>query len=645
MTKHITLRPYQIDLVTKTIKADGNVLLQAPTGSGKSVMAREVIRRESHKKILIVAPKRNLLQQLHDTFIEFEPQIIHGKKDYNKQHNVFVSTLQTAHKRELGFKPDIIIVDEIHYGFDGKMLAQLLENFEGKLIGLSATPFDRSGRPLKGFTTHLNDYDLDYMIGNGYLVPIISYQPVHVNLKNVKVTAGDYNLKDLDIKFNNIESVMEVVKATKDMVKERHQAICFCININHSEAMAEAFNSVGISATFIHSKMSEEAKVRNLEHFKSGKVKVLTSVDMMTTGFDYPPVDTVILARATQSQNLYKQMIGRVLRTSPIKDNAVLLDCCGVINTLGLPTKPIRPNNISRLPEHMPKCSKCGSERTVKQIVDGTLNKVCLDCGYSESLDIAEDDTVYECELCNRTYDHNQVTLTNKEEDNKLYIKCDCGHYTLLSSATLDTELEAIFDDDLIEKQKARITGTYSKWLIDKYDVRFLFKSETQDQLEAICDMIEESPADTIVLTVEDIEELKFDEWRLIEDKNCGIIIPDIDDQNADYTDILEDSEYTAKAIKIFESDLMEADTFNRAYNLVSVLCGLRGERAIQSFVKDKVKKQISRSSVKNMDKLMTENIKHLYKAGVDSDNLFGKLNLLDDGVAFLERRERFNRN
>ena len=150
--KPIMLRPYQSDIIERATKAKGNVLIEAPTGAGKSVMAKHIAQDEAEKggKVLIVAPKRVLLEQLANTFSNLNPQIIHGIKDYDKSHNVFVSTLQTAHKRQLGFTPTLILIDEVHFGFTGKMIERLLSDYRGKLIGLSATPYDKTGKTLKG---------------------------------------------------------------------------------------------------------------------------------------------------------------------------------------------------------------------------------------------------------------------------------------------------------------------------------------------------------------------------------------------------------------------------------------------------------------------------------------------------------------
>ncbi len=268
--EEITLRPYQIDIIEQCTSSREDTLVQAPTGSGKTVMAKEIAAHEvtNGGKVLAIVPKLTLLNQTIETFDSMSPAIIHGKKDYDSEHNLFVSTIQTAHKRDLGFEPTLIIIDEIHYGFKGNMIKKLLDDYSGRLIGLSATPYDAEGNLIEGFSKVIDKYDLKYMIIKGYLVPPICYKPVTVDLKGVRTNRGDYNLGDLDKKFNNIESVTQVVDATKSMILNREQAIAFCINIKHSEAMAEAYNDAGVEAKAIHSNLSTTERESILKDFK-----------------------------------------------------------------------------------------------------------------------------------------------------------------------------------------------------------------------------------------------------------------------------------------------------------------------------------------------------------------------------------------
>ncbi|MBT5935428.1 DEAD/DEAH box helicase family protein [Sulfurimonas sp.] len=237
------LRPYQESIIKQVSLLDKSVLVEAPTGAGKSVIAAQIAKNEIKKGgiVLVVAPKIILLEQLQKTFAEIDSQIIHGPSEYNVNYHMFISTLQTAHKRDLGFKPTMIIIDEIHYGFSGKMIEQVLEEFNGRLVGLSATPYDHNGITLQGFEYHINKYDLQYMLDNAYLVYPLCYAPVKIDLSPISLVGGDYNQTELDEAFNNYENILKIVHSTKDTVLKREASLVFCINIAHAEAMAHAY--------------------------------------------------------------------------------------------------------------------------------------------------------------------------------------------------------------------------------------------------------------------------------------------------------------------------------------------------------------------------------------------------------------------
>ncbi|WP_415406826.1 DEAD/DEAH box helicase [Sulfurovum sp. CS9] len=598
------LRPYQTDIVERATKAKGSVLVELATGGGKSVIAKEIIKRETDQGgiALIVAPKINLLEQLAGTFTQLQPQIIHGAKDYNKQHNVFVSTLQTAYKRKLGFKPTMILIDETHYGFSGKMIKQLLDSFKGKVVGLSATPYDKQGKTLEGFKTHLNDYSLEYMITNGYLVPMISYQPVKVNLKGIRTTAGDYNMQDLDQKFNTIESVMQVVDATKEKIQQRKQALVFCITIKHSEAMAKAYNDAGVKAMAIHSQLTKEQQAEAMEAFKSGDVKVLTNADMLTTGFDHPPTDTIVLARATKSQNLYKQMVGRVLRLAPNKHDGVLLDCAEVISNLGLPTAPIRPKQENEAIEAKQSvCSECASTRIYRSIKKDTAYKVCAECGHHEEI---ESQTGYECEECGKIHG-NDASFT--ADHGKLYLVCECGHETIVSEATTHDELQAIFDNRLIETLQRRITATYCTWLINNHGTTFIFRDEVKRQIAALNALIEQQPEQVTGLKMDTVQ--VYDGWRLISREYEANYLP-------------TDTQPLQQNTQALKQRFYNTHSFDTAVTALDMLLEAESKEPLKEWVVDKTRQQINDSFVKGMEAMTVKRLKNLYSNNKDCNSV-----------------------
>ena len=516
-------RPYQQDIIKRTGKADGSVLIELPTGGGKTFIAREVAREEIAKggKVLFVAPRTVLLDQTVKTFEEFEPQVIHGNKKYDKNNSVFVSTLQTAHRRKLGFEPSMVIVDESHIGHDGKMMKSLLKDFRGRVVALSATPYNKRGEPLNGFDLHIKDYDTNYMISNGYLVAPECYRAIKLDLKDVKITAGDYNEQSLDLKLNNNKSVIQVVSATKDTIQKRKHCIAFSITIKHADLLAEAYNDAGISAAPYHSGLTAQEKIETMEGFKNGTIKLLTNPASLAEGFDFPELDTLVIARPTKSQNRARQMVGRSLRIADGKSEAVILDCANMIDNTGLPTTPIAPREANDdEPSEKPKCKECESKKLFRTVREQTAYHVCAECGHEEEI---ESQGGYVCEDCEKYH-------TNESEfkviDRKLYLLCDCGHETLISEPTDHESLQAIFDKSLIETMKRTLAAKYLSFVTTAYGYEKIYVPKTKEYVELLMLMIEHYPHQARTWNLEEYHIIGQENKDLLLSKQGSCIAP-----------------------------------------------------------------------------------------------------------------------
>lgn len=430
MEWHILIKPYsyQQDIIDKTIEFKGNTLIQLPTGGGKTLISYNIaleLHSRYNKQILFVAPKINLMEQTLEAFKNSKPQKIHKNTPFNKNHPILVSTIQTASRRDLN--PDVIIIDEIHYGFDGKMIEGLVKDKPNvRIIGLSATPYDKNGRLLQGFDLVLNKYDMKYMIENGYLVPLKSYVLVKQNLSNVKLTAGDYNINQLSKVVSNNDTILEIVRTSKEFIENSKKTIVFAVDINHCELLTEAFKNEGFVTKSLHSN-NDKDEFEIIEEFKKGRIKVLVSVLKLTTGFDVPDTDLAIIARPTKSQNLYKQMVGRVLRKAPNKKVAILLDCGNVIEELGEPLESIKENFSNIEKKNKATCSNCDNENIKLRKKENKYYWECLECEFIKEL---ENKNLYKCAGCGKehTYQSNFIQFNNK-----LFLKCDCNSLTLVS--------------------------------------------------------------------------------------------------------------------------------------------------------------------------------------------------------------------
>lgn len=441
-------RQYQQNIIDRTLETTKSILIQLPTGGGKTIISKEIaigLINNFNKKILFIAPKIVLMEQTLETFKGLKPQKVHGSNNkFDKNHNILISTLQTASRRN-SLNPDVIIIDEVHFGYEKKMLNKIMEyNPNARIIGLSATPFDENGYPFKGFDVIINDYDLVYMIKNKYLVPLRSYILVKPDLSNVDIIAGDYEINQLSEAVSKNTIIMEIVATSKSYIEKSIKTIVFAVDINHAELLKTAFQNEGFATEALHSK-SEKDDSEVIERFKKGYIKVLVSVLKLTTGFDVPETDLAIIARPTKSQNLYKQMVGRVLRivdyekTGIDKNFAILLDCGNVIENLGKPLDPIIPKDELEKKIQKLKCKHCESENIKLKKSESNLFWECQDCGFIKEL---ENKNHYTCCNCNKkySYENGEFELINKT----LYLNCECGYDTAISMATGEEEFRKV---------------------------------------------------------------------------------------------------------------------------------------------------------------------------------------------------------
>lgn len=511
------LRPYQKDIIDTALKTKGNVLIQAPTGSGKTFIAEKIITHHRSKQLrcLFLAPKLNLLHQTTNAFKELNPQVIHSsnQKGFDKSRYAFVSTIQTMSRRielfdEIDF--DYVVLDEMHYGAKGKMQEIIKKAHDGSIIGLSATPYDQDGKLLNDdFDVVIDDYDTKYMVEEGYLVNIRAYEAFTPNLEGVKTKRKDWDLQELDIRLNQSKILTKIVSATKNIIKKRERTIVFCINISHAEAMSEAYNSVGLKASVTHSKLKKDIQKKRMEEFKEGKLDVLVSVDQLTTGFDVPATDTIVLARPTQSQNLYKQIVGRALRLSPEtnKKEALLLDCGGVVSRLGMPLDPIVEREVSLInTEKKPySCDSCNSIKPRVFSIKEDHMKVVTACPDCEEEREFKPKFIYQCDSCNRYYDFKSDKDYFKFENENMALQCSCGIETHFGS--LDDD-EIAFKDLSKEEQLHLDRLRASSWFTSKETLNELSKNEDKSIRRAVANNISTSKETLIQMAKDDFESI-----------------------------------------------------------------------------------------------------------------------------------------
>ena len=324
-----------------------NILFQLPTGGGKTVIFSEIARRyieERKKKVLILTHRIELCGQTSDMLNEFSVanKIINSKiKELPDQRDYmcFVAMVETLNNRlndEL-FEVEsigLIIVDEAHYN----SFRKLFKFFEKSVIlGVTATPLSSN------IKLPLNDNYAELIIGDsiktlietGYLAQGHTYS-YDVNLKSLKVGInGDYTVSSSEKLYGNYMMQEKLLYAYEEKAKGT-KTLIFNNGINTSKQVYEMFKDGGYDIRHLDNTHSEQERKDILTWFKTKKDAILTSVSILTTGFDEPEVGTIILNRATKSLTLYHQMIGRGSRVIGDKKSFNIIDLGNNARRFGL---------------------------------------------------------------------------------------------------------------------------------------------------------------------------------------------------------------------------------------------------------------------------------------------------------------------
>ena len=331
------LRPYQLLAIDNLRHAFGqghrSVLLQCPTGAGKTVIFSEITRSAAAKgkSVFILVHRRELVKQASAKLTDAGVQhgiISAGFEPSN--HLVQVASVQTLVRRfHLVSEPNLIIIDEAHHAVAGSWL-KISDHFaHAKIIGVTATPSRLDGRGLGSvFEDLVLGPSVEQLVKLGFLCPHkVFAPPIVADLSTVKTRAGDYAKDDLD-------QAMDRPTITGDCIAHYRRladglpAIAFCCSIKHATSVCQSFNAAGYRAKLVTGNMPMEDRDEAIAGLADGRTQILCSVDVVSEGTDVPAVSAAILLRPTQSEALYLQQVGRVLRPQPGKI-AIVLDHVG----------------------------------------------------------------------------------------------------------------------------------------------------------------------------------------------------------------------------------------------------------------------------------------------------------------------------
>ena len=378
------LRPYQQEASDAAVKffrskEQYNALIIAPTGCGKSLLIADIAYRIGGN-ILVLQPSAEILKQNYDKMKSYgvEDISIYSASCNEKEISriTFATIGSIIRKKEEFDKFRAIIIDEAHVcNAKEGMYKEFLTRVKRKVLGLTATPYrlsSQQGKEVKGvfkpmpFKKGRQMYDksienrciekiltrtvpkmfqriiyqvpIQTLLEQGYLARLRYFQMPVLDTAKVKrnSTGQDFDevsLRDEMVKccyLNRVEEIVKRLLCPKNEEDRRNGILVFTKFIDESEELCKSIPG----SAMVSGETSKKEREQILEDFKEGKVKVLFNCSVLTTGFDYPALDTVVMARPTMSLAMWYQIVGRCIRPHEGKKGWVI-DLCGNIERFG----------------------------------------------------------------------------------------------------------------------------------------------------------------------------------------------------------------------------------------------------------------------------------------------------------------------
>lgn len=412
------LRNYQIEAVNATFDfftqypdATENPVIAMPTGTGKAVviaaMVKRIMMQWPSQRIMMLTHVKELIEQNADKLKQFWPQAplgIYSAGLGSKDHSspiIFAGIQSAAKYPELFGHIDLILIDECHLvspndnaAYQTFIKALRDKNPFVRVVGYSATPYRLSlGMITDGGVFTKIAYDMtsmqafNWLIDEGYLSPLVPMPTAaELNVDGVHKRGGEFIDSELQERVVKYDITKAALLEAMEVAHNRNHWLIYATGIDHVKMIEGILNELGVSCACVHSnskkhKMSDYERDDNLARFKAGQIRALINADILTTGFDFPALDCIILLRPTNSPGLHVQILGRGTRpfyaagfdlstkegrlaaiAASVKQSCLVLDFAGNTRRLG-------PINDPRIPGR----KKAGGG-------DMPL-KVCPDCG------------------------------------------------------------------------------------------------------------------------------------------------------------------------------------------------------------------------------------------------------------------------
>lgn len=431
----IILRDYQNSLVDRAdaefrrvirthsgkVPAIQSVLVVAPTGAGKTIIFSYIASGAARNgnAVTILVHRDFLLEQTSKALTEFGvPHDIIAPGHRSTGQLIQVASVNTLVRRlDSWTVPRLLVIDEAHHTVAGTWLkiADWLPPTT-RILGVSATPERLDGRGLGRAVGGIYDVmvegpqvswlcqTLNPATGMTYLTQPIVYAPPNMveicnQLDAVPTNKmGEWLIDDMS---ELLDTPTITGKAVEQYIKHGQgmPGVAFCFSVDHARHVAQQFAQGGIPASHIDGTMPKHERQTLINSLETGRIKILTSCNLISEGFDLPKIGVAILLRPTKSLSMYLQQVGRALRPFPGKQNSIILDHVGNAARHGLPDD----DRVWDLNSERKRKSKREAEINIKlckkcyQVLRSNASK-CQTCGTEVEIQAAPPNQIEEVE-------------------------------------------------------------------------------------------------------------------------------------------------------------------------------------------------------------------------------------------------------
>lgn len=397
-----------------------NPVVAMPTGTGKAIViadfVQSVIQTWPGQRVMMLTHVKELIEQNAEKMRMLWPNAplgiySAGLGEKMPHMPITFAGIQSAAKQvELFGKQDLVLIDECHLvspddAANYKKFLNALRKVNPRLrfVGLSATPY-RLGLGMitdGGIFTDVC-YNIaglsafNRLLDEGYLAPLIPMATkTEIDVSGVHKRGGEFIANELQDVVVKEELTRAALSEAVSSASNRHHCLIFATGIDHINMIHRILGEMGITSVFVHSKLPASERDENIRRFKSGEVGVLINADILTTGFDFPALDCIILLRPTSSPVLHVQILGRGTRpvyapgfdlettegrlaamAASQKQNCLVLDFAGNTMRLGPINDPRIPKKKGEGSGDIPikVCNSCGCLNHISV-------RVCDNCG------------------------------------------------------------------------------------------------------------------------------------------------------------------------------------------------------------------------------------------------------------------------